>query len=419
MTRSAFPLLALGLTVLLATEGLADGTMTNGVSPRSIGRGGTNIAFADNGSVLFDNPAGAVNVEGDGLVDFGGTLVLTDFRYADPANSSARSTELCPLPEAAFIRRSADGQWALGLGVFTPAGFCEEYDLEGSFPFSGRRHYKSFAALGKFLPAAAFRATDRLSLGATLGVGVTHAELEGPYFLQGPGSLRGLPTLLDLQGTGATLVWSAGLQYALSETTTLGLAYQSESRFHLHGSTRVDVPGLGQTAYDSRVDMAWPRSVGAGIRHALCRHRIVSADVLWYDWSNAFDDFGIHLTRPTNPLFPNVYEQFPLGWRDTVSVRLGYEYVFEQGQVLRCGYVHHRNPVPDGTLTPYIQAIHEHAFSIGYGFECLGWEVDLAYMFLFGPDQPVDPSSFVGGDFDGALHEAQAHAVAFGLTRRF
>ncbi len=41
---------------------LADGTIRDGLGARVAGRGGTNIAFADAGTILHDNPAGMVNL---------------------------------------------------------------------------------------------------------------------------------------------------------------------------------------------------------------------------------------------------------------------------------------------------------------------------------------------------------------------
>jgi len=412
--------LLIGLLFLLAgrNAALADGLMLNGLSARSLGRGGTNLAYADNGAVLFENPAGAVNIEGSGLAEFSVDAMFTDFRYSDPSNN-ASDRGMIPLPQIAMVRKSADGNWAYGLGLFVPAGFSETYDLQGPFPLVGTQRYKSFGSLMKVLPGAAYRVNDRLTIGATLGAGISHEELEGPYFLQNAGPLQGTPTLLDLQATGAALVWSVGLQYQLTESTTLGLTYQSDSRFELQGTTRVAVPGFGDSSFDTEMDVTWPRSVGLGVRHELCPHQILSADVIWYDWSRAFDSFGIHLRNPSNVAFPSIDEEFPLRWHDTASVRVGYERILSGGQVLRFGYDYHRNPIPTATATPYIQAMLEHAFSMGYGWTWNSWSVDLAYMFTFGPDQAVAVSDWIGGDFDQSSGKAQTHCLAIGLMRQF
>jgi long-chain fatty acid transport protein len=419
MNRNRMLTICSGLLFAVTSSAFADGLILDGLSPRSIGRGGTNLAFADNGAILCDNPAGMVNIQSEGLLDVGADLMLTDFHYSNPRNAGATDINLVPLPQISLMRKSVDGDWAYGVGLFVPAGFSEYYNLQGPFPLLGTHEYKSFGMLAKILPGVAYRATERLSIGATLGVGFSHEELQGPYFLQGPSIYQGTPTLLGLRENGVTPVWSAGLQYVLTDATTLGVTYQSESRFKLSGRTIVEIPLMGVSSYESGMDITWPRTLGIGLRHELCPHRIVSADVIWTDWSKAFDSIGIRLTNPSNPFFPTIDEQIPLHWSDTVSVRLGYERVFEGGQVLRFGYVHHQNPIPKATLTPFIQGILEHSFSAGYGFMYRRWNVDLAYMFSFSPEVAVGASDFIGGDFDLSVHRAQTHCLALSLMRQF
>jgi long-subunit fatty acid transport protein len=397
---------------------LGDGVVLDGITPRSLSRGGVNLAHFDNGGVLHDNPAAMSNLVAPGVFDLGVVSLLTDFGYSDP-NRAATDTSFTPLPQLACIRKTEDGLWAYGIGLFTPAGFAETFDMQGPFPILGEQRYKSFGSLMKIVPGASCQLTNQLSVGGTLGVGVSHAELEGPYFLQGPSPLAGTPTLLDTQGTGATVVWSLGLQYELTPATMVGVSYIHESSFALNGNTRVNVPMMGGTMYDSELHVTWPRSVGLGVRHELCPHRILSADVLWYGWSSAFDDFGLRLRSPQNPLFPELIDRLPLRWRDTVSVRVGYEQDLVIGGTLRVGYAHHRNPVPNATLTPFIQATLENSFSVGYSRPCGQWEVDLGYMFLFGPDETVENSDLLGGDFNNSHHEAQIHAIFLGFMHRF
>lgn len=397
----------------------ADGIHMNGLSPRALGRGGTNIAHSDNGAILFDNPAGAAFISGDGLFDVGGNLLITDFRYSDPDNPGVSDLGLSPLPSFGLIRKTDDERFAYGLGVYAPAGFSETWEMQGQFPYGGQQGYKSFGALTKILPGVAWNVNDRLAVGGTFGVAISHVELEGPYTLQDAGLLTGLPTRIDLQATGATPVYSLGLQYKLTEITTVGLTYQSESRFELEGNTLADVPIIGSARYDTHFDIAWPRTLGFGVRHELNRSRVVSADLVWYDWSSAFNDFSIALTNPDRPLFPDIQETLPLNWRDTVSVKLGFEQALKDNRTLRFGYVYHRNPIPDGTLTPYIQGITQHAFSTGYGFEWREWEIDGYYMFLFSPEESVGTNSLVGSDFDNSTHQSFIHAIGVSAIRRF
>lgn len=417
MRRTWIAWTALCFGLLGAHAAWADGVMLNGLSPRSLSRGGTNLGHADNGAILHDNPAAMVNMAGKGMFDVGGVGLISSFRYSDPFASDSH-TAVSGLPQIAYMQKSEDGVWAYGLGFFTPAGFCESFDLNRPFP-PGVQHYKSYAALAKVLPGVSCRVTERLAVGGTLGVGICYANMEGPYVLQGP-DIVGLPIHLDTHDTGAALVWSTGLQYDLTDTTTLGLTYISQSNFRLHGNTSISSPFLpGAAAYDSVLGMTWPDSLGLGVRQEVGERTTVSCDLLYIGWSRAFDQFSMELTNPTNPFFPNINENLPLNWRDSLSVRLGLERQLDVGGTFRCGYVNHPNPIPASTLTPYIQATLQHAFSVGYGWDWNDWQIDLGYMYLFGPTQNVGTSGLIGGDFNNSSHDAQIHAMFLSFIKPF
>jgi hypothetical protein len=57
--------------------------------------------------------------------------------------------------------------------------------------------------------------------------------------------------------------------------------------------------------------------------------------------------------------------------------------------------------------------------SLGYGVNWRCWDINLAYMYSFGPTVDVDTSEFVGGDFDDSTHRNRSHCVALGFTRTF
>lgn len=420
----------LSLTSMLLITGTlrADGVVRDGLGAIASGRGGANIAQFDNGAVLHDNPAGMVNMLTPSLNEISIDLLATDLTYTDFENPQGvdAETKPYPLPYISMIRKGWNEQWAFGLGVFAPAGFGAEYDLTNltTSPAHSIYRYKSFGALAKVLPGVAYRVTDRLSIGGTLGVAISHAELESPFTVQ-TGPLAGSPTFIDLQASGAALTWSTGLQYRLTERTLIGVTYTSESRFRLDGNARAEVFGLGQSYYDLQLDLVWPRSLGAGLRHQFAERYTFSSDVIWYDWSEAFNQLDLKLSDPTNPIFgallgPQLNDRFPLQWRDSVSARLGLERQLGTASVGRIGYVYHRNPVPTATLSPLIPGILEHAFSLGCGTQLgCGPRFDVAYQYSFGTPRSVGTSSILGGDFSNSRMEAQAHWLFLSLSQRY
>jgi long-chain fatty acid transport protein len=313
--------------------------------------------------------------------------------------------------------------WAWGLAVTVPAGFGTQFELTD--PVFGQQNYSSFGALTKILPGIACQVTERLSVGATLGVGVSYANIDGPFYLQ-TGPLAGAPALIDVQGAGAALIYSLGAQYQLTDRTVIGVSYQSESHFELRGNAHVDLlaPLPLSSAFDSQLNLTWPRTVGIGMMHDLSERHRISTDVIWVNWSKAFDSIGLTLTNASNPIVPGllgptVTDQFPFAWRDSVSIRLGYEFFMTPVSVLRAGYVYNSNQVPSGTLTPYVPAILEHGFSVGFGRTWNDFSLDLAYQFAFGPDRVVATSDLAGGDFSNSVFQAQAHWLALALTWQY
>ena len=71
---------------VLDTCVMAEGVLRDSVGARSAGRGGTDIAFSDNGVILLDNPAGMVNIDGQGMAEIGFDFLFTDLKFSDPDN---------------------------------------------------------------------------------------------------------------------------------------------------------------------------------------------------------------------------------------------------------------------------------------------------------------------------------------------
>ena len=423
MQSARFSAVAAVLLIAVSVTPLrADGLIRDGIGAISIGRGGTNLGFADNGTIILDNPAAMTNIAGDHLYDFGADGVITDLHYEDPGNNIDGEFSIFPSGNIGLVRRRPNSPLSVGIGMFAPAGFGARYYMDN--PHLGRSLYKSIGALAKILPAAAWQVNDRLSIGGTFGVAISHVELEGPFYTQ-TGAMKGMPSLLDLQSTGAAIAWSAGLQYHLTPSTTIGLAYSEENRFDFNGDARTTMItpfGPMSSEFDAKTRLVWPRSIGLGIKHELCECRRLGFDFYWYNWSDAFESLPIELSNATNPAVTalagsDITDQFPMNWKDTYSFRFGYEWESTPGRVWRTGYVYHRSPVPDGTLNPYLDGVLEHAVSVGYSRPTKYGIVNLAYQFTWGPTREVDNSQLAGNDFSDSEFTAAAHWLSISLLR--
>ena len=174
----------------------------------------------------------------------------------------------------------------------------------------------------------------------------------------------------------------------------------------LDGQVTVDVEadiGLINALFDiensgsfelSIPDVSFPQQLGFALQQSITKHSRINADVVWTDWSKAFDGWTAKVAGSDEGLGvmvgPGGTEvDMGLRWEDTFRVSLGAEYDFFESQHLRDGNGHLRtlqhgvpwtfrtgigvsnNPMqgsPTLGLTPY-NTLH-----IGAGFSRWDWK---------------------------------------------
>jgi long-subunit fatty acid transport protein len=317
----------------------------------------------------------------------------------------------------------------LGLAAYLPGGYGAEYRLDhGIF---GRQKYESEGMLLKVLPTAAFRFGKYVSIGGGLGFGYSTARFEVPYTFQ-TGAFAGQSAKVDLDTDAFGITGNFGIQVRPTDRLTIGASYISETLTEQDGDFKLDLSGgplAGlfpdpSASYDAEFNLRWPRSAGLGVSYRFDDARL-SVDGVWFNWQDAFDRFTLRLSDGDNAGInafvgsDEAKDVFPLGWRDSYSVRVGYELRLLEDTTLRLGYVYNLNPIPKRTLTPLLPGTLEHSFSIGLGKRLGAFEVHVAYQYAFAREQHIEQSDLVGGDFDDSELDAQAHWGFVTLGARF
>jgi long-subunit fatty acid transport protein len=249
-----------------------------------------------------------------------------------------------------------------------------------------------------------------------------HNELEGPFYIQ-TGPFAGAPTLLDLQATGVGVTGGIGLQYHLTPRTTLGVGYTEQTQFDLDGNAQATVLtpfGPLDSTFDAEARLVWPRSLGVGVKHELGCCQWIGFDVIWFDWSDAFDQLDLTFSDPSNPIVGALLgsqfrDALPMRWEDTVSIRLGYEQDAWDCLTWRVGYIYHDSPAPSSTLNPYLDGVLLHTFSVGLSYYLPRGAVNASYQFMYGPERDVADSALIGDDFSNSTFSAQAHWINLSL----
>ena len=187
---------------------------------------------------------------------------------------------------------------------------------------------------------------------------------------------------LDNSGLGGQI----GFTYRATDRLTIGASYQFETRMgDLEGNSNLNVgiganyttvPGKGQIE-----DAQWPSTFKIGLAYQATDELKLVTDIKQYQWSDVLDTFKIRF-RPDSGGFVDV--DMTQKWDDLTVYSVGGEYILDSDIKLRAGFNYGKNPVPSRYLQHLGEAITEKHLMLGVGFKAgKNGQLDLAYTHTF------------------------------------
>ncbi len=336
------------------------------------------------------------------------------------------------IPEFAIKRDLADSNWSWGAGLVVQSAMEASYNFidppgTAGVSYGAQTHRSSYVA-AKGAGAVSYQVTEQLSLGASIAAVYNRNQLEAPYIFQSHPVLSGLKVLVDLDVDDVAFNAGFGLDYAISDTLRLSLAYSTETDFSSEGDISGNLGQLGlgiqeDFAYQARVDTGLPATFSVGAIWQASDRLSLGVQYDRIGWKNTFDDLPITLTAGTNNDLntflgsTSIVDVAPLDWDDQDTVHLGLEYLMPAGRVLRLGIEGSHVPVPTATITPMTGAVLERAFSVGSTFPVNDTTLDVYYRYSGGDEVYVANSQLLGGEYDNTNHNLKIHS--FGLSVSF
>lgn len=343
-----------------------------------MGRGGAFVAGADDPGALWYNPAGLAYAGNQLMVDATMTMLSGDFTRIDGGGNvlPTVSTSGAPLPIPGIMYTNQFGlrDFTFGLGVFAPnAGILnwpESISVNGS-PMSAPQRYSLISMDGSLIShvalGAAWRATERLSLGATFQMIVgsfqarsTLSACDGTICTQPENPEYDSLAEVRLSGL-AQPTFSLGGIYDFG-TVRLGAAFILGYPLSGEGTIRARVPSGaifdGATIEGDRADVRldFPAILRLGAEFRPIQNLRAEVAFVYEGWSTQ-DALSI---RPKDAFLRNVqvvgdYQIGPIliprNMRDVFSIRVGGEYRLGRIGIL-AGASYENGAFRDSTLTP-------------------------------------------------------------------
>jgi long-chain fatty acid transport protein len=196
-----------------------------------------------------------------------------------------------------------------------------------------------------------------------------------------PFGLASIETVSRFKGDDVGFGFTAGLTYAATERTALGLGFRSAVFHRLEGEALNSVAGnLGSAA----ADVTNPEIITASIRHQLDSQWTLNGTVQWTNWSRNRS----LVLEVDNPLVTPALT--PANWNDGWLVSLGVEYSYSHALSVRGGIGREVSPIPVATRQPNIPDAGGIWVAAGLTYQVTDrMALDLSYSHLFASDAKI------------------------------
>lgn len=331
---------AVSVLCVWSTGAFAAGYQLNEYSLTGLGRSfaGAGI-MGDDYSALAYNPAGMTLMKKSG-VQAGMTVAQIQSKVRGHIEGKGeQKTKMnfgVPLPSM-FGQYNINDRWYAGIGVYAPFGLKTRYKRDS---FVASEGVESLLEIIDIAPAVAYKATDKLSFGASVIARYIHGKMTNTQMVPVPGHTglydKGFSEF-DLDGW--TAAWTVGAMYEFTPQTRIGVTYKAKSMQTVKGNHKMTeftyLPDLKATNGEASPDL--PQSILLSAYHQLNDKWGLSSSVRWTDWKDSFPEFTLKSSLGGKTVNES--------WRETWTISFGADYYLNENWTLRAGTAWDQSPV--------------------------------------------------------------------------
>lgn len=411
-------LTALG-TVLLVANAQAAGFHLREQSAAAQGNafaGAT--AGAENNSYAYFNAAGLTRQKGTQF-NIGGTYIAPKARAENVRDAQGnRGSDINNIVHAAVapnmsFSHQVNDKTFLGVSMNVPYGMVTKYDKD----WAGSDHgITSKVTSVTVTPMAAYKATDKLSLGAGVQLQYMKAKLTNSASAYGVDHVR-------LEGDTFDIGYQLGALYEFNDNTRIGLGYRSEVKHKLKGEIEASPSAVGgmQGAMvnallnqDISARLTTPAIASIGAFHQLNEKWSVMAEYQRVFWSS-FDYLTI-MGEDTKSQISKVKEK----WRDTNFFAIGASYQIDNQWKWRLGLAYDQAAARLKDRTPRIPDSDRLWYSTGLNYqynEKLSF--DLSYTYIYAHKAHMNTHNITGKPTDNVSVDFTNSVQLFGFSLNY
>lgn len=401
----------------------AQGLYLAGGGAAHLSMGGTSTAApVDAIGALYWNPA-AIGRLGRSEVAVGGAFLFPEIGVESTApgplrlrSGRTRSDSGVGIASSLGVVYQADdgGPLTYGMGLNTLGGGGVNFPgdpgnpiLSGIGPLGNvQGPIAASLTLLQLTPTAAYRVTDRLTVGfgPTVSIAVTSFD---PAFFAPPDDANGDGVGTFPTGSHSRPFWGGGVRagfvYSATDRIDLGFGYTSPQWFETWKYYARNELGQPRTL---TLNASLPAIYSWGIAYRPTDRLQLAVDLRYFDYANT-------------ELFGTPIVDGGLGWKGVLAAAAGARYQVTDRAAVSAGYVYNDNPIPSvGSLfNVQAPAITQHTIALGATVNLtdrLATSIGYAYGFQNTLTGPVREATGVGVQLD-----SEVHMLTFTMQFRF
>ena len=271
----------------------------------------------------------------------------------------------------------------LGLSGNSPFGMITKYDRDW---VGGDHGITSDVKTALITPMAAYKVTDKLSLGAGLQMQLVWAHLTSS-------NSQTQTDVVTVGGHAMDLGYQLGLLYEFNDATRVGVGYRSEIKQKLKGKMKSSgsaIPGAQGDMIDALLNqkisakLNTPAVLSMGVYHDINEKWAVMAEYQRVFWSSFQNLTFVSKNGNNNPATPGYISRVQEKWRDTNFYSVGASYMLDDQWKLRLGLAYDQSAVRLQHRTPRIPDTDRVWYSTGLSYqynEHLSFNMSYTYMY--------------------------------------
>ena len=360
------------------------------------GMAGAGTALMHDASALFFNPGGASFIDRS-EVTVGMTPTFAKGQFTENlTNATATTTSPVGTPFSAYglFQIKDSSRVKLGMAVYTPFGSTVEWE-EG---WVGRFALTRLALKAIFFqPTVSFRLTDKIGIGAGFVYSYGAVNLRKDIPLQDQDGNYGT---VELDGTGKGFGYNVGIYFEPTNYLNFGLTYRSQVNMNISsGTATFNVPASVADKFPSggfSSSLPLPQVLTFGVGFKPSSQLSFALDANYVGW-NAYDTLAFDYETNTESLEDTKSAR---NYENTVAVRVGGQYKFNENMIARLGVGYTLTPVQDGYVTPETPDANRMNYTAGFGYK-LGdkFQFDLSFLYTQVQREDINLETGLDGKF--------------------